>query len=212
VLFGPGGVGKGTVAAHLVAADPDLILSRSWTTRGQRPGEPDDAYVFVDRPTFEARVRAGGFFEWAEFLGNLYGTPTIEPDGRHDVLLEIDLQGALQVRRLRPDAALILLKAPSPEHQEARLRARGDDEDHIRDRLRAGADEEERGLAIADAVVVNHDVAQATAEVAGIVGRYRLAARGGGTVGPEPAGGAGTSPGPTPGKPATPPDDLPEGS
>ena len=94
------------------------------------------------------------------------------PDGR-DVLLEIDLQGARQVRRLRPDATLILLKPPSPDVQEARLRARGDDEAHIAERLRTGADEEQEGRAIADAVVVNHDVAQATAEVAGIVDRYR---------------------------------------
>jgi len=180
VLFGPGGVGKGTVAEQLVAADPLLRLSRSWTTRARRPGEAEDAYVFVDRPTFEAGIKADRFFEWAEFLGNLYGTPVAEPGDDRDVLLEIDLQGARSVRSLRPDATLILLKAPSPDVQEARLRARGDDETHIADRLRAGAEEEAQGLAIADAVVVNHDVAQATADVAGIVEDYRLAARGGG--------------------------------
>jgi guanylate kinase len=209
VLFGAGGVGKGTIADRLVSEDPHLRLSRSWTTRARRPGEADDAYTFVDRATFEAHVRADGFFEWAEFLGNLYGTPLIEPDGDRDVLLEIDLQGALTVHRLRPDAALILLKAPSPDAQEARLRARGDDEAHIQKRLRAGAEEERRGEAIADAVVVNHDVAQATAEVAGIVERYRLAAQKGGTAARGPAGGAGSSPHRMPG---TAPDDLAEGS
>ena len=160
-----------------MADDPRLWLSRSWTTRPQRPGEPDDAYVFVDRPAFEARVAADGFFEWAEFLGNLYGTPTVEEGDDRDVLLEIDLQGATQVRSLRPDAILILLTAPSPADQEARLRARGDDEDHIRRRLVAGAEEEERGRALADAVVVNETVGQATADVASILVLHRSGRR-----------------------------------
>jgi guanylate kinase len=173
VLFGPGGAGKGTIADHLVAEDPVLWLSRSWTTRSRRPGERDDAYVFVDRATFEERIAEGGFFEWAEFLGNLYGTPVPDPPDGRDVLLEIDLQGAQQVRHLRPDAILILLLPPSPEAQEERLRARGDDEAHIAKRLHAGREEEREGRAIADAVVVNHDISQATADVAGIVVRYR---------------------------------------
>jgi len=214
VLFGPGGAGKGTVADHLVANDPDLWLSRSWTTRPRRPGERDDAYVFVDRAAFEEHIAAGGFFEWAEFLGNLYGTPVPDPPPGRDVLLEIDLQGAQQVRRLRPDAALILLLPPSTEAQEERLRARGDDEGHIAKRLRAGRAEEREGRAIADAVVVNRDIPQATAEVAGIVGRYRSDA---GTVG-EPAEGSENprpqAP-PTPRVPTAPPtsptDDHPEG-
>ena len=175
MLFGPGGAGKGTVAERLVADDRSLWLSRSWTTRARRAGERDDAYVFVDRPTFEAQIRNGGFFEWAEFLGNLYGTPVPDPPAGRDILLEIDLQGARQVRGLRPDARLILLLPPSADAQEERLRARGDEEAHIAKRLEAGAAEERQGRAIADAVVVNHDVAQAAADVAGIVGGYRSA-------------------------------------
>jgi guanylate kinase len=157
----------------LVASDPRLWLSRSWTTRARRPGEDADAYVFVDRPAFEEAARGGGFFEWAEYLGNLYGTPLPDPPPGRDVLLEIDLQGAEQVRALRPDAALILLEPPSPEVQAERLRSRGDDETHITERLREGAAELARGKAIADAVVVNHELDQAVAEVAGILERYR---------------------------------------
>ena len=204
MLFGPGGAGKGTIADRLVEQVPDLWLSRSWTTREPRPGERDDAYVFVDRETFESKVDAGGFFEWAEFLGNLYGTPVPAPPAGSDVLLEIDLQGAQQVRRRRPDATLVLLKPPSPAVQEERLRARGDDEAHIAKRLQEGAEEERIGTDIADAVVINNDLAQATALVAGIVGRYRSAARPGG----DPV--RGTDGKPT--QPPTTPDDQAEGS
>ncbi len=178
VLFGPGGAGKGTIAAHLVAEDPTLWLSRSWTTRPRRPGEPEDAYVFVDRSAFEARRDAGGFFEWAEYLGNLYGTPTADPVPGRDVLLEIDLQGARQVRALRPDATLVLLLPPSVDVQVERLRSRGDSETHIDRRLSEGAEEERSGREIADHVVVNRTVDQATTEVAGIVDSCRTARTG----------------------------------
>jgi guanylate kinase len=132
--------------------------------------------VFVDRATFEARVADQGFFEWAEFLGNLYGTPIHDPPSGCDVLLEIDLQGARQVREHDEGAVLILLTVPSVEVQRARLRARGDSEEHVQRRLAAGAEEERQGRLIADAEVVNDDLLQATAEVAGIVDRYRSGA------------------------------------
>ena len=186
MLFGPGGAGKGTIAARLVADDPRLWLSRSWTTRARRPGEAEDAYVFVDRAAFEAQVAADGFFEWAEFLGNLYGTPVTDPVPGRDVLLEIDLQGARQVRRLRPDATLVLLLPPSPDVQAERLRARGDDEAHVARRLAEGAEEERQGRRLADAVVVNDTVAQATADVASILGDRRSGAPSG-TRTPTPA-------------------------
>ena len=171
VLSGPGGVGKGTVVQRLLEVEPRLRLSRSWTTRPRRPGEPSDAYTFVDRPVFEARLARGGFLEYDEFLGNLYGTPVPDTldDPDHDLLLEINVQGAEQVRQHRPDALVVLLVAPSRDVQEARLRARGDDEEHVAKRLALADIEEGKGRALADAIVVNDDLERAVAEVAGIL-------------------------------------------
>jgi guanylate kinase len=152
-----------------------LWLSRSWTTRPQRPGESDDAYAFVDRTRFEKRVADGGFLEWAEFLGNLYGTPHPEPPPGKDVLLEIDLQGAAQVREKDPDALIVLLLPPSPEIQAERLRRRGDDEAEVARRLERGAREERVGRALTPYVVVNDAVDQAVSEVAGILEAHRRA-------------------------------------
>jgi len=179
VLIGPGGAGKGTLAAELVAADPTLWLSRSWTTRKPRPGERErNAYDFVDRATFERAVEAGGFFEWAEFLGNLMGTPIPRPPEGADVLLEIDVQGAEQVLAKRPDATVILLLPPSTEVQAARLAARGDDEAQVRRRVERGLHEVERGRQVAAYTVINDDLRQAYRELAAIVDRTRTAAVG----------------------------------
>jgi guanylate kinase len=173
VLAGPSGAGKGSIATALRERLPGLWLSRSWTTRPRRSGEPADAYVFVDRETFDARVAAGGFLEWAEVFDHRYGTPWPEPPEGHDVLLEIDVQGATQVRERHPDAVVVFIEPPSRQAQEERLRRRGDREDLIARRL-AGAPEEERaGRALADHVVVNDDLDRAVEEVAAILGSRR---------------------------------------
>ncbi len=177
MLIGPGGAGKGTLAAELVAHDPDLWLSRSWTTRDPRPGERErQAYVFVDRATFEEAVAAGGFYEWAEFLDYLMGTPIPDPPQGSDVLLEIDVQGAEQVLAQRPDATVILLLPPSLEVQAQRLASRGDSDEHIARRLELGRAEVERGREISTYTVVNDDLVQAMGELTAIIDRTRSAA------------------------------------
>lgn len=178
MVIGPGGVGKGTVIRRLVEQDPKLWLSRSWTTRPRRQGEDEDAYTFVDRAAFEARVASGGFLEWAKVLDHLYGTPVPEPPEGSDVLLEIDVQGAEQVRAQRPDAVCVLLLAPSVEVQAERLRRRGDPEVHVQRRIQLGEQERARGEAIADHVVVNDDLESAVSQLAAIIASARNASRG----------------------------------
>ena len=175
VIFGGGGVGKGTLANRLQAADPELWLSRSWTTRARRPGEAEDAYVFVDAADFQKRIEEGGFLEWVEYLpGQWSGTPWPQdaPPGA-DILLEIDPVGAANVKHLMPDAVAILVVPPSRDVQEERLRSRGDPPDKIARRLAKSEDEERLGRELADHVVVNDDLSRAVAEVAGILDRYR---------------------------------------
>lgn len=130
VVSGPGGVGKGTVVGALAARCPDLAVSVSATTRPPRPGEVDgQAYHFLSDADFDALVAADGFVEWASFGGRRYGTPWTsvrEPlaAGRW-VVLEIDVQGALQVRDVFPDAILVFLLPPSPDDLVVRLQRRG---------------------------------------------------------------------------------------
>jgi guanylate kinase len=173
VLIGPGGAGKGTLARHLVEADDRLWLSRSWTTRPRRPGEAEDAYVFVDAEAFRERISKDGFLEWAEFLGNLYGTPLPTPPPGHDVLLEIDLEGARQVLAARPDALVILVVPPTEAHQIERLRRRGDTEAHVQARVARGRAEIAAGREVAHHVVVNDDLETSAAALLSILERLR---------------------------------------
>jgi guanylate kinase len=156
-----------------VLADDRLWLSKSWTTREPRPSEAGDEYHFVDRPTFEAAIESHQFLEWAEFQGHLYGTPQpVAPDGC-DLLLEIEVQGAEQVRRQRSDAEVFLILPPSMERLEERLRTRGDDEKHVTDRLASAPHELERAHKLDPRVIVNDDVERATGEILSILEELR---------------------------------------
>jgi guanylate kinase len=159
---------------------PDLVWSVSATSRPARPGEVDGVdYHFVTREQFERDRDAGGFLEWFEVYGQLKGTPRAPVEAAvaagRDVLLEIDVQGALAVREQFPDALLVFLRAPDAAAQEARLRGRDtDDEEQLTRRLETARREE----ALADrfdAVVVNDDVERAAGEVAAILEARRAA-------------------------------------
>ena len=177
VVSGPGGVGKGTIVERLMDRDQRLWLSRSWTTRPQRPSEPADAYRFVDRAAFEAAISADGFLEWVEFLDYLQGTPVPDPPEGADVLLEIDVRGGQRVRELFPDAVLVFVDAPSPEHQRARLELRGDDAATIALRMRKTASERAEAVEMGYAIVVNDDLNRAVEAIEGLIASDRARRR-----------------------------------
>ena len=153
---------------------PHLWLSRSWTTRPRRPNEAVDAYTFVDRETFERHAAEGGFLEWVEFLpGQLSGTPIPHPPSGDDVLMEVDVRGARQLRERFPEAIIVMVLPPSTDELVSRMRRRGDTEEQIRARLELAAKEEADGRELADHVVVNDELDRATEELAGIVERHR---------------------------------------
>jgi guanylate kinase len=174
VLSGPSGVGKDSVIETIRERAPWVWLSVSVTTRPIRDYESDGVhYHFVDRAQFERMIAAGEFLEWAEFAGNLYGTPR-EPVRQRlaageSALLKIDLQGARQVRRAMSEARLVFLAPPSWDELKRRLVGRGtDDEATIRHRLEH-AQEELAAEPEFDTTIVNHTVEQAADELVGLL-------------------------------------------
>ena len=166
VITGPSGVGKGTLISRLLTDVDGLVMSTSATTRAPRAGEVDGReYHFVSRERFQSMIEAGEFLEWAEYAGNLYGTPAHEVDAKGDgvrgVVLEIEVVGAEQVRARDPDAILIFIAPPTLGDLAARLELRGTDSpQQVALRLKQ-AEREMAAVDGFDTVIVNDDVATA---------------------------------------------------
>jgi guanylate kinase len=183
VVSAPSGAGKTTVVEAVVAETPGVARSKSFTSRPARQGELDgEAYHFVSRARFEAMIAGSQFLEWAEIVGNLYGTSLVETERvlatGTDLVLVIDIQGARSLRKLGLDAVSIFLMPPSAAELETRLRGRGDcTDDDIRRRLEV-AREEVKAFPEYDFVVVNEDVKRCVTDVQRIIlaERHRLAA------------------------------------
>jgi guanylate kinase len=172
VVSAPSGTGKTTVIERLVETCPDLARSRSYTSRRARAGERDRVdYNFIERSAFEAGIQAGGFLEWADVFGNLYGT------AGKDVVLVIDVQGAAQVRSRVPEAVGIFLLPPSFAVLEARLRGRSQDDEHAIRRRLATARAEVTAVDRYDYVVINDELERCVTELSAVVTAERARRR-----------------------------------
>jgi guanylate kinase len=179
VIVAPSGAGKTSLVNSLLEHDHSIRLSISYTTRPPRDGEQHGReYHFIPRKEFEERLARDEFLEHAEVYGNLYGTSkrwiTEAREGGHDVLLEIDWQGAQQVRKLFPDMTGIFILPPSIDTLEHRLKARGKDAPDVIARRIASAREEMRHLESADYIIINDNFETALADLRAVVRASRL--------------------------------------
>ncbi|MGB7989861.1 MAG: guanylate kinase [Candidatus Methylophosphatis roskildensis] len=179
IIAAPSGAGKTTLVRELLARDPALKLSVSFTTRAARPGERDGVdYHFVSRDRFGAMREAGEFLEWAEVHGNLYATSRAWLEGEmaagRDIVLEIDWQGAMQVRLAFREAVGIFILPPSIEELEQRLVGRGQDRADVIARRLANARGEMRHVGDFDYVIINKELRSAADEIEVLVRAARL--------------------------------------
>lgn len=175
VISGPSGVGKGTVRKALFDREGhDLVYSVSMTTRKPREGEVDGVdYYFVSQEEFERQIEVDNLLEYARFVGNYYGTPYDKVEAQlekgNEVVLEIEVQGAIQVKAKKPDAVFIFIAPPSYKALEQRLRRRGTEtEDIIKERLDKAYREIEQAPAY-DYIVINDDVDNAADRIMAII-------------------------------------------
>ena len=179
IISAPSGAGKTSLIRALIESDRRIEVSVSHTTRPQRPGEIEGVnYFFVASETFQKLQSDGAFFEWAEVFGHCYGTSTAQLDARlqqgADVILEIDWQGAQQVRRLLPDSAWIFILPPSVASLKTRLRDRGQDTDATIDLRMQAAQDEMSHCYEADYLVINDVFDTALIELQAIISAARL--------------------------------------
>ncbi|MFZ2854634.1 MAG: guanylate kinase [Rhodocyclaceae bacterium] len=179
IVTAPSGAGKTTLVRLLLENDPGIRLSISCTTRMPRNGEADGReYHFLDVPDFLARIESGDFLEWAEVHGNYYGTSRSGIEGEmaagRDVLLEIDWQGAQQVRKLFPAAIGVFILPPSVDELASRLSGRATDSAETIARRLAAARDEMRHMAEFDYVIINDDLQQALTDLLSVVRASRL--------------------------------------
>jgi guanylate kinase len=179
IVTAPSGAGKSSLVNAVLADDPGLALSISYTTRAPRPGEANGReYHFVDRTAFQKMLDAGEFLESAEVHGNFYATSQKQIAGERaagrDVVLEIDWQGAEQVRRIFPEAIGVFILPPSLGELERRLRARGKDSDAAIRRRLAAAETEMSHAGEFDYVIINNEFEDARRDLAAVVRASRL--------------------------------------
>jgi guanylate kinase len=179
IVSAPSGSGKSTLVARLLQRDPRLKFSISYTTRPPRGAEAEGFnYHFISRAEFERRIAAGEFLEWAQVFGNYYGTHISYLDRARqsgcDLLLDIDVQGARQLKDRIPDAVTIFILAPSRDILEQRLRARSEDSEQVIARRLREAAEEIRNYHRYDYVLVNHEVEDSVARLKAIVEAERI--------------------------------------
>jgi guanylate kinase len=179
IISAPSGSGKSTLVHQLLKTVPNLVFSISYTTRQPRPTETNGVdYIFISRKDFEERLSRGEFLEYAEVFGNYYGTnrETFESATHQgkDLVLDIDVQGARQLKVAIPQAISIFVLPPSRDVLEQRLRSRSQDSEEVIQRRLRGAAEEVQNYTQYDFVLINRDIEEASARLANIVEAERL--------------------------------------
>ncbi len=174
VYSGPSGVGKGTLMYPYLQEHPEAVLSISMTTRQPRPGETDGVeYYFVSHEEFEKQIIQDGLLEYARYSGNYYGTPRKMVEERiqqgQDVVLEIEVQGAMKIKQSYPDAVFIFVLPPSFSVLEARLRGRGTESEEVIAARLAAAKRELGTAALYDYIIVNDDLEQARKRLEAVI-------------------------------------------